>query len=69
MYANSEGSGETARMRRLAWAFAGRICDKYQNLMDWLISWLTNALSHEHSHVQEKKRTDLFMISSQGYPQ
>ena len=28
MYANSEGSGETAQMRRLAWAFADRLCDK-----------------------------------------
>ena len=36
MCANSEGSGEAARMRRLAWSFAGRICDKYQNLMSWL---------------------------------
>ena len=33
--ANSEGSGETAHMRRLAWAFAGRLCDKYHNLMSW----------------------------------
>ena len=38
MCANSEGSGETARMRRLAWAFAGRLCDKNHNLMSWLIS-------------------------------
>ena len=37
MCANSEGSGETARLRRLAWAFAGRLCDKYHNLMTWLI--------------------------------
>ena len=37
MCANSEGSGETARMRRLAWAFAGRLCDKYHNLMSWLM--------------------------------
>ena len=37
MCANSECSGETARMRRLAWAFAGRLCDKYHNLMRWLI--------------------------------
>ena len=37
MCANSEGSGETARMRRLAWAFVGRLCDKYHNLMSWLI--------------------------------
>ena len=28
--ASSEGSGETARMRRLAWTFAARIGDKYQ---------------------------------------
>ena len=37
MCANSEGSGETARTRRLARAFAGRQCDKYHNLMSWLI--------------------------------
>ena len=34
--ANSKGSGETAWMRRLAWAFAGRLCDKYHNIMSWL---------------------------------
>ena len=32
-----EGSGETAQMRRLASASAGRLCDKYHNLMSWLI--------------------------------
>ena len=37
MCANSEGSGGTAQMRRLARAFAGRLCDKYHNLMSWLI--------------------------------
>ena len=31
-----EGPGETARMRRLAWAFAGCLCDKYHNLKSWL---------------------------------
>ena len=30
VWASSEGSGETARMRRLAWTFAARICDKNQ---------------------------------------
>ena len=35
--ANSEGSGETARMCMLAWVFAGRLCDKYHNLKSWLI--------------------------------
>ena len=42
MCANSEGSSETARMRRLALAFAGRLCDKYHNLMSWLILQLTS---------------------------
>ena len=36
MCVNSKGPGETAQMRRLAWAFAGRLCDKYHNLMSWL---------------------------------
>ena len=36
-FANSEGSGETAQMRSLTWAFAGRLCDKHHNLMTWLM--------------------------------
>ena len=36
MCANSEGSGDTVRMRRLAWDFAGHLYDKYHNLMSWL---------------------------------
>ena len=36
MCATSEGSGETARMRRLAWVFAGRLCGKYHTLISWL---------------------------------
>ena len=39
MCVNSKGSGETAQMRRLGWDFAGRLCDKYHNLMSWLISF------------------------------
>ena len=30
VWASSEGSGDTARMRSLAWTFAARIGDKYQ---------------------------------------
>ena len=37
MCANSEGSGKTVRMHRLARAFAGRLCDKYHNLIGWLV--------------------------------
>ena len=51
MCTNSEGSGETARMRRLAWAFAGRLCDKYHNLMSWLI-W------------EKKKKKQIYTICS-----
>ena len=35
VWASSEGSGETARMRRLAWTFAARIGDKYQIRLTW----------------------------------
>ena len=38
-HANSNGSSETVWMCRLAWAFAGHLCDKYHNLVSWLI-WL-----------------------------
>ena len=37
MFANSEGSSVTARLRRPDQAFAGHLCDKYHNLMSWLI--------------------------------
>ena len=53
MCANSEGSGETARMRRLAWAFAGRLCDKYHNLMSWfMFAW--------HNLAQDYGNLELF---------
>ena len=37
MCTDSEGSGETEHRCRLALAFAGCLCDKYHNLMSWLI--------------------------------
>ena len=37
VWASREGSGETARMRRLAWTFAARIGDKYQIRLTWSI--------------------------------
>ena len=39
VWASSGGSGETARMRRLAWTFAARICDKYQIRLARPICW------------------------------
>ena len=42
--ANSEGFGKTARMRRLAWAFAGRNCDKYPgSLLFFFLSRVVNV--------------------------
>ena len=44
VWANSRSSGETARMRRLAWIFAARIGDKYQiRLTRSISSWPTKA--------------------------
>ena len=42
VWASSKGSGETARMRRLAWTFAARIGDKYQirltrSIWQWMV--------------------------------
>ena len=51
IWASSEGSGETARMRRLAWTFAARIGYKYQIRLTrskWfykqLWSWFINTI-------------------------
>ena len=44
MCVSSESSGETVQRHRLAWALAGRLCDKYHNLMSWLInSWAASS--------------------------
>ena len=46
MYANGKGYGETARMRRLALAFAARRYDKYQILICCLILVLYSVVYH-----------------------
>ena len=48
MYANSEGSGETVRTRRLAWAVAGHLCNKYH-------SWLNFHLLLDPSSITIRK--------------
>ena len=46
VWANSECSGETARMSRLAWTFAARIGDKYQIRLTRSIScWFKMVIS------------------------
>ena len=59
MCANSEGSGETARMRRIAWAFAGRLCDKYHNLMSWLNY---NAMTQNKCIVKGSHKYDVYLF-------
>ena len=47
-WASSGGSGETARMRMLAWTFAARIGDKYQIRLTrpkWLWCWLVLVIN------------------------
>ena len=58
MCANSEGSGETARMQSLAWAFAVRLCDSYHNLMSWLKSLDVSHVFLEHGWHQYNVKTN-----------
>ena len=63
MCANSEDCGDTTRMRRLAWAIAGRLCGKYHNLMSWL-KYSTIAISyHAYWNVQHWKGKRIFTVS------
>ena len=55
VWASSGGSGETARMRRLAWTFAARIGDKYQ--IRWNPSFMVAAYKLEnYGKRQQSKR-------------
>ena len=56
MCANSEGSGDPARMPKFAWAFAGRLYDKYHNLLSWLKQWIyhDNNLLESLQKAREK---------------
>ena len=59
MCANSEGSGETARMRRIAWSFDVRLCYKYHNFMKCLI--LSHCLSAFLIKKKKKKKRIRFL--------
>ena len=63
MCANSEGSGETAQMRRLAWAFAGHLYDKYHNLRSWLNLSLQWIIADKHMRLEVR----LWIITSQQW--
>ena len=60
MFANSESSGETARM--LAGVFAGRLCDKYYNPMRWLINAKKGGTAHVGLRFIFKKDLELRLL-------
>ena len=63
MCANNEGSGETARLRRLAWVFAVRLCDMYHNLMSWL-NYITKVLVKVSEIWQQNNSWYCFVLFS-----
>ena len=51
--ANRKGSGETAQMRLITWAFASRLCDKYPFLKCWL-KYLKSCCNNRQFAKQSK---------------
>ena len=68
VWASSEGSGETARMRRLAWTFAARIGDKYQIRLSrpiWALHLSLLLWKWYLSHMSHVIRKPVFAICEQ----
>ena len=63
VWASSGGSGETARMRRLAWTFAARIGDKYQIRLTRPIT-LSDATSYDKQNYCEATILSIFVSGS-----
>ena len=53
VWASSEGSGETAWMRRLAWTFAARIGDKYQIRLTRTKETISQEIVQDAKHTGE----------------
>ena len=62
VWASSGGSGETARMRRLAWTFAARIGDKYQIRLTRSIYYRAILHPFSESYCFHWKLSSLFHI-------
>ena len=58
IWASSEGSGETARMRRLAWTFAARIGYKYQIRLTRSTCDMTSSVALQQ-HYAVKYKSDV----------
>ena len=74
VWASSGGSGETARMRRLAWTFAARIGDKYQIRLarpnfnsfnhNWATSWENLFLPYANNKGADQPAHSRCLISA-----
>ena len=61
VWASSGGSGETVRMRRLAWTFVARIGDKYQIRLTRRKYCSFDNFKHQTSNLNETFHTLCFM--------
>ena len=61
MCADSEGSCETVRMRRLALAFAGRLCLSVPYLMSWHIYVYFHFTLENKIHIHDKNFNILYL--------
>ena len=62
VWVNSEGSGKTPQMHRLAWAFAVWLCDNYPFHLGWLklilFCILQNTVPNLPTNVETLKSAD-----------
>ena len=54
MHVTSEGSAETAPMRRHVWALDARIFDRYQNLVNKLGPYISSKVVHSPQSALDK---------------
>ena len=67
MCANSECYGETAPMRMLTRAFAGRLCDKHHNLMSGLIYFSADKVNSMTKEEMLSKVSDTLGSETEEY--
>ena len=68
VWASSRGSCETARMRRLAWTFASRICNKYQICLTRSICGWYSLESTRWGDSNEYPQRKFLCRNKQNYP-
>ena len=64
LLADSEGPDQTARMRRLIWAFIVRRCLKTRFLMAWFLSYLHFSASLQQSKIPAEINNSAFKMDN-----